>query len=152
MTNTKGTKMGAGKFARDKGQRGERAVIALLQPVVTGVYQGANLPPPILARNSMQSRFGGHDIVGLDWISLEIKNCETLCLPAWWEQTKEQAAAHQHPVLFYKVGNGVWKVRMYGHLAIADGRRVRCPVDISSADFIVWFEHECQSRLSRGGA
>lgn len=140
----------SGKFARDKGQRGERAVIAMLQPVVTAAYQARGLEAPTMARNAMQSRFGGHDVVGLAWLALEIKNQETLHLPAWWEQTKEQATPYQVPVLFYKVGRGAWRVRMYGRLAICDNRRVKCPVDIAVEDFMVWFEYECHARIERG--
>ena len=78
----------SGGFSREKGKRAEREVVKLLQPVVTKVYQEAGKEIPLLERNLMQSHKGGHDIVGLEWMALEVKHHETLQISQWWEQKK----------------------------------------------------------------
>ena len=59
-------------FARDKGQRAERAAVALLQPIVDKVYALAEVPEadwPKLIRNLQQTQSGGFDIAGLEWLA-----------------------------------------------------------------------------------
>lgn len=160
-----------GNMSRDKGQRGEREVCALLQPVVNDVYGRLGVQPvPTLERNLMQSRSGGFDIAGLEWIALEVKRHETLNVQAWWSQTKEQAkttlvyggqkglragTAHvrvqaREPVLLYRQNRGKWNVRMYGRLETSDGHFVKTPVTISLEAFLVWFSKELEARLQKG--
>ena len=138
--------MSSGKFARDKGQRGEREAIAVLQPVVNEVYKAMAKVPPELARNLSQTRNGGFDIEGLEWIALEIKRHETTQLSQWWAQTKSQAGSERVPVLMWRKNGGKWSVRMFGFLD-AGGLRVRCPVDISIDAFLVYFKESLQHRL-----
>jgi hypothetical protein len=131
--------------ARAKGQRGEREVVALLQPVVTKVYHAAGLPAPELERNLMQSRKGGYDIVGLDWFALEVKRHENLGLSGireWWEQCTRQAAEGQEAVLFYRPNRLHWLIKMYGYLCVGPngGYRVRSPVTVDLPTFLMWFE------------
>lgn len=102
----------AGKMSRNKGKRGEREIIALLQPVVSEVYTAHGLEPPVLKRNTMQSDGGGFDIHGLEWCALEVKRQETLCLPAWWRQTLRQAGPGTLPVLAYRQSREPWRVRV----------------------------------------
>lgn len=85
----------SGSFSRDKGQRGEREVIKVLQPTVSRVYIEAGLPVPELARNLSQTREGGFDIQGLEWMALEVKYQETPNLKAWWDQTCRQAGVNE---------------------------------------------------------
>lgn len=80
-----------GAMSRNKGQRGEREVIKLLQPTVTRCYMEKGLDVPSLERNLMQSRAGGFDIVGLEWMALEVKRQEVLNVNLWWKQTCAQA-------------------------------------------------------------
>lgn len=137
-------------FARDKGARGERSAIALLQPVVNACYEKHGLVPPTLARNSLQSRFGGFDIVGVDWLALEIKNQEKENRSVWWEQTKIQAIKAEkslgktyygplEPVLMYKANRVAWRVMMHGYLP-AGSKRLKATVDISADAFLAWFK------------
>jgi hypothetical protein len=131
------------KFGRDKGQRGERLAISVLQPVVTKVYEERGLEVPKLERNLMQTMKGGHDIVGLDWLALEIKFQETLHINAWWSQTLRQAGETRVPVLMYKQSRVKWRVMLVGSLMIGPngvGGRVRAPVDITLEDFLCYFE------------
>lgn len=136
-----------GKFSRDKGQRAERAAIALLQPVVNKVYAMAGREPPELARNLMQSRNGGFDVAGMEWMALEIKHHETLNVPQWWDQTKHQAGQSRIPILMYKKNNVKFRVVMFGYLPAGD-KRVRCPVDITLDAFLAYFEQMVKAQLS----
>lgn len=131
--------MASGSFSRDKGQRAEREVVKMLQPVVTRVYLDAYREVPSLERNLVQSHKGGHDIVGLDWLALEVKHHENPNMNSFWEQCKEQAGATREPVLLYKSNRVKWRVVMFGYVP-AGRKRVRCPVDIGLEAFLVWFE------------
>lgn len=136
----------AGAMSRNKGQRAERDVIKLLQPVVNEVYTAAGIEAPLLERNLMQWSRGGHDIVGLDWIALEVKHHEILSINVWWEQTKKQAGALKIPVLIYKQNRVKWRVVMFGYLPAGE-QRVRCPVDISLETFLVYFKNMLAHQL-----
>lgn len=93
----------SGKFSRDKGKRGEREFAALISEL-TG-YE--------LTRNLNQSRESGHDLNGIEWISLEVKNQNVLKINDWWKQTVEQAkSCNKVPVLAYKIPYSGWRVRM----------------------------------------
>lgn len=147
----------SGSFARDKGQRAERQVVKMLQPVVDWVYGEHGIEAPMLERNLMQSHKGGHDIVGLDWLALEVKHHETLAVEQWWEQTKAQAekagkAAGRmvEPVLLYKQNRTKWRVRLFGVLK-AGRNEVRCPVEVSEEAFLVWFHHSLDHELRNRG-
>jgi hypothetical protein len=126
-------------FARDKGQRGEREVIQLLQPVVIKVHAALGLPPPALERNLMQTNKGGYDIVGLEWMALEVKRQENLNLKIWWDQSMSQTKPGQITVLIYRKNNVRWRVMMNGYLDCGN-KRIKCPVDISLDAFMIWFE------------
>jgi len=104
--------------SRDKGGRGEREVIALLQSIVNRVYQVAGKLPPKLQRNSMQANgLGGCDIVGLPWLAIEVKRCETLLLDQWWQQCISQRQnSSAMPVLVYRQNKQTWRVRLYAGL------------------------------------
>ena len=141
--------------ARAKGQRGEREVVGILQPVVNKVYGAHGMEAPNLERNLMQSARGGYDIIGLEWLALEVKRREQVMasgIMGWWNQTKEQAMANQEPVLFYRHNGVSWNVMMYGYLCVGQngGMRVRGPVVVNLPHFVAWFElriiHELKSR------
>src|SRR5512138_2214874 len=125
-----------GKMARDKGARGEREVIDLLQPIVDTAYRQAGKEPPQLKRTSRtQADGGGCDICGLDWLALEVKRCETLQLDAWWRQCVAQARDGQVPVLLYRQNGGKWHARLYVDL----GRpAITVRADLGLADFCAW--------------
>lgn len=108
-----------GAGVRQKGQRGERAVAALLQVAVEEVYAEhcPHVEPPVVSRNLVQTREGGHDLVGVEWCAIEVKWQETNFQNAWWNQTVEQAAHVSNmfgrdvePVLFYKRNHQPWRV------------------------------------------
>lgn len=103
----------AGKMSRNKGARAEREFIAILQRIVDAVLGDKTFE---LKRNLFQTREGGDDVAGtpeqFDFFSLEIKRQETLCLPAWKRQTKEQAKPHQWAILAYRQNHTSWHIIM----------------------------------------
>lgn len=126
-----------GLTSRNKGKRAEREVVNLLQPVINKVYEEwTDEEPPELQRNLMQSHGGGFDIVGLEWMALEVKHHANLSnINSWWNQTLEQTGEGQEPVLFYRKDRVPWRVRMHGYLS-TDGYATKAVVDISIGDFL----------------
>lgn len=99
-----------GKSSRDKGQRGEREVIAILQTIVNDVCGDK---AATLCRNLVQTRDGGHDILGLSDLKIEVKYQETLHLDEWWSQARSQCHwATDIPILIYRRSRVPWRVRM----------------------------------------
>lgn len=149
-SQSKGVEMSINQ--RSKGQRGEREVISLLQPIVDEVYKSAGKEPPLLQRNLMQSDRGGFDIVGLSWMALEVKRHENITqyhLDQFWEQAKRQAKGEQIPVLLYRKNNVAWRVQMFGYLS-AGKKKVRARVDISIKAFLTFFKTKLVEELSNG--
>jgi hypothetical protein len=145
--------------SRKKGQRGEREVIELLQPIVDKVCQLTSHPRIVLERNLMQASLGGFDITGLDWFGIEVKNCATLSLDKWWEQTCAQARAHAHkrrnlkcePVLFYKIPRRAWRVMLYVYLPTPSSRRhghwTTAQIEVDA--FLAYFNDRLEAELMR---
>lgn len=89
------------EMQRRKGARGERELAGLLRE-----HLGANV-----ARNLMQSREGGGDLLGLANWSVEVKRAARPRLSEWWLQTCQQAeATGQRPALFYRLDRQSWRV------------------------------------------
>lgn len=137
--------------ALNKGKRAEREVISILQPYVDTIYRDAGIHPPKLQRNTIQADDGGCDLVGLEWLSLEVKHQEKLHLNQWWQQTVVQAyrgGKSRVPVLWYKQNNVAWRVRMPG---LAGGERDNswfgCVVDIRVDDFLQYFDAKLRTEI-----
>lgn len=87
--------------SRDKGQRGEREVCALLHEHLGTEFK----------RNLMQTAEGGHDVLGLKGCAIEVKRQEKLQVEKWWKQTVGQASdVGQLPVLFFRRNKESWTV------------------------------------------
>ena|SRR5699024_4734671 len=137
-----------GTTSRNKGKRGERMAIALLQPVVDRVYAEAGMEVPRLQRNTLQSDGGGFDVVGLAWLALEVKNCEVVALDRWWEQTVRQANDAQEPVLLFRRNRQrSWSVCMWGECGVSSRLPQMVRVTISEEDFVAWFEARLRAEL-----
>lgn len=137
-----------GAYSRNKGKRGEREVIDMLQPIVNDVYDAHGLERVVLKRNTLQSDSGGEDVAGLHWLALEVKRHETLHVDKWWEQTLKQAGRDKVPVLLYRQnGKRVFHVCLLGRIG---ARCVR--VTVTQEDFLVWFRMELHEQLSRGNS
>jgi len=127
-----------GTSSQNKGKKGEREVVAILQPLVSQVYIGMGLDAPLLQRNLLQSHRGGCDIVGLEWLALEVKLQEQFAVDAWWQQTLDQCGQRQRPVLFYRKNNVQWKVRCIVTMQ-AGGTWLAMPATLSVPDWLRWF-------------
>lgn len=125
---------------RSKGARGEREVRDILQKTMDEVGKRMNLLfVPEVQRNLMQSMVGGHDLVGVPGLAVEVKFCETLQPEKWWEQCLNQAErVKATPVLIYRRKNAKWRVRMWARLS--DVGDFQAPVEISLDHFLRWFE------------
>jgi hypothetical protein len=130
--------------SRSKGISGEREIIDHLQPVVNELFQVFGREPPRLQRNTLQSDVGGCDIVGLDWLSMEVKFYKELIpsnIAKWWEQTLRQAGP-KVPILFYRKNRGDWHVRMEGVLVCCGLRgSVSAVVTVDIETFGRWFRN-----------
>lgn len=139
----------SGLMSRNKGKRGEREIVDLLQPVVNEVYELYELPPVKLKRNTLQSDSGGSDIAGLPWLAIEVKyHSKTINLSPWWAQTVAQAEQGQEPVLFYRRNHIAWRVKMFGMLGRAGCCRT-VPVIVEVPDFLAWFRARLSQELER---
>lgn len=127
---------------RNKGHDGEREVVKLLQPIVELI-----LGEKKLQRNLTQTRQGGHDICGLDFLAIEVKRCETLEVDKWWRQTLKQAeqADGAIPVLIYRRNREKWNVVMFGRVGT-----MLCRVQIDMSTFGLWLCEELKDRVRRG--
>lgn len=123
-----------GLTSRNKGKRGEREVVQLLQAVIDAIQTPSEKPR--LQRNTLQSDGGGMDIVGLEGFALEVKYQETLNLEAWWRQTVDQAKGRLVPVLVYRKSRTPWRVRTYGVLPTGGGYGLKTVVDVSMEAFL----------------
>lgn len=132
--------------SRAKGQRGEREVIDLLQPIVDEVTYDLGRKSMLLQRNTIQSDRGGYDIVGLPWFAPEVKWCEVKNVKLWWEQARKQAKEGQIPVLFYKSNHEPWRVVSYGGLG-CDGAWIETTVEVDMHRFMIWFRLKLKAEL-----
>lgn len=125
--------------SRSKGQRGEREVRDFLQKVVDEVaFEKKMLFAPEVKRNLMQSMEGGHDLVGIPGIAVEVKFCENPQVDKWWEQTLKQASrANSIPVLIYRKTRNPWQVVLFVSIPCGD-EHIGCRATISLSAFLDW--------------
>ena len=137
----------SGKMAKNKGANAEREVAKILQPIIDEVYESVGLESPTMKRNLEQTRGGGYDLVGIDWMALEIKRQENLSIESWWKQTIKQTLPGQVPVLMYRQNNKKWKVLMMGAIRSSKTSAVSMRVEISLNDFLRWFTTRAMNEL-----
>lgn len=139
---------------RTKGQRGEREAAALVESWGKPITDSLGMPPVELTRNLAQSQDGGYDLVGLDWLALEVKRHEsTAQLSQWWKQAVRQAKAGQIPLLMYRQNRTPWKFRVrltaahYSPCGLASGT---CTIvaDLAEGEAKTWFQHELWVRMN----
>lgn len=121
---------------RNKGANGERAVkdrfIQAMRWIELGYMPRGEPPSEAVKRNSTQSDRGGHDLIGVPGLSIEVKRQEALSLGSWWDQCRRQAKASGGlPVLVWRQNNQPWRVRTWAGLF---GRWT--VVDCSFEDFV----------------
>lgn len=137
----------SGKMAKNKGANAEREVAKILQPIIDEVYESVGLESPTMKRNLEQTRGGGYDLVGIDWMALEIKRQENLSIESWWKQTIKQTLPGQVPVLMYRQNNKKWRVVMLGAIRSSKTSAVSMRVEISLNDFLRWFTTRAMNEL-----
>ena len=131
-----------------KGKRAEREIIRLLQPIVERVYADLGYEDiPLLQRNTLQSHRGGYDIIGLEWLAIEVKHQEQLSVNTWWKQTLRQAAAGQMPTLFYRKNNVKWQVVIRTQVFVGNGF-VPIRSTVSMEDYMIYFERRLRWEVS----
>lgn len=85
-------------FSRDKGKRGELDVARAISEL-TGWE----------VKRRVRQHDGDSDLEGVPGWTVEVKNCATLSIPAWWRQAVAQAGEASLPVLFYKIPRKGWR-------------------------------------------
>ncbi len=137
------------KMGLMKGKRGEREVVKLLQPIIDRVYSEFGIEDiPSLQRNTLQSDKGGYDLVGLDWIAIEVKHQEQFNINGWWKQTVAQAKKGQQPTLFYRKNFVAFNVVImtYTDLGMGCGR-IRSTVSLD--DYLNYFERRLRHEIAK---
>ena len=119
-----------GRRSRRKGADGEREFFALsneLSKDVSWPYRNKAglifMRHPAPRANEGQS--DNHDELGVLPVSIEVKRCEKLSLPAWIEQAKAQAREHQVPIVAYRQNSTDWTV-----LAVMD--------QVEWKEYLIW--------------
>ena len=138
----------AGRMSRNKGARGEREVIALLQPIVDRVCTDCGHPRFVLRRNADQ-RYAAkqYDVIGLPWIALEVKRVENLSgRGSWWKQVLEATLEFQTPVLAYRKNHAPWTFRL--RVPVRCGlKHLVLTTEMAEREFLFWFEHMLITRI-----
>ncbi len=133
----------------DKGRAAEREVVNMLQEILDYCWGTVKLEAPRLQRRGLG--FAGQDIIGLEWLAIEVKFHKQPQVETWWKQCVEQAkrinGGMAEAVLAYKTNHKPWRVRMMGRLG-ADGRRYAV-VDISWDDFGWWFHDKVMKEVDK---
>ncbi len=127
--------------SRTKGASGERELICILQETIDRVGIVAKLE-----RNLEQTRYGGADMVGLSWLSGEVKRCEVLQLNKWWNKLVGITKEGQVPAIFYRRNKEQWKVHTRVRMKTVDGKMVLMVGSVDIDDWLVWFENELRGR------
>lgn len=91
----------SGRGSRLKGAAAERECFGLFNHL---------LGRDDFRRNISQTRAGGCDNEGHLKVAVEVKRQETLALPAWIRQAREQAAPDQVPVLAWRQSRTPWQI------------------------------------------
>lgn len=129
----------SGRFSKSKGKRAEREAVKLLQPRVERLYASLGVSAPQLERNLLQANKGGYDLLGLDWLAVEIKRQETVQLKTWWAQTVQQAAGTREAVLLYKTNRSPWRALVQNYLVVG-ALHLPAVVELDETTFLDWFD------------
>lgn len=130
-----------GKMARDKGARGEREVKDLYNALFERI--GYNVA---MQRNSSgQADGGGYDLVGLQYLAIEVKWQETNYSKAWWSQCIAQCKEGQIPVLWYRRSRMPWRIRQWGLALPAQNGSTTVQIELSVEDHLRWLEEKIRS-------
>jgi hypothetical protein len=111
-----------GLHSRNKGKQGERDVRDLFRKVLFEYMDDVT----VIRRNHQQAEIGGADLVGLPYLSVEVKRVKRIVwgkgLMDWWVQCVIQADEDsrlnketRHPCLVFRQDQGKWLVMFAAH-------------------------------------
>lgn len=138
---------GAGR--RQKGHNGEREVVRWLTELAEPVCVALGRAVPVFERNIGQSRDGGYDVKGLDWLGIEVKRVETDFQMQWWLQVLRSIEETQMPLLLYRKNRAPWRAMVRIPTQIGD-RLISFDATLDTVQFTAWFRWQLYSRLSCG--
>lgn len=131
-----------GNKIRNKGINGEREIILMLQIIVDNEYFNyPNLMAPKLERNQNQSVSGGYDLVGLNWVGIEVKRCEKIEIKKWFNQVTKACKKKEVPIILFRQNFKHWRVIGKSH--------ENKPVEILLANFLDWFRLRIRNQIFR---
>mgnify|MGYP002798740963 FL=1 len=87
--------------SRNKGKKGERELANILKDYGYDCRRG-----------QQYNGLDGEDVVGLDYIHIEVKRVQALNLDEAMEQAKKDSKDNQMPAVFHRKNNKKWKVTM----------------------------------------
>lgn len=87
--------------SRDKGAKGEREISRLIRERGYDVRRG-----------QQYSGLEGEDVVGLDYIHIEVKRVEQLNIDKAMEQATRDSKSNQIPAVFHRKNHKKWKVTL----------------------------------------
>jgi hypothetical protein len=141
----------AGASSKNKGANAEREAADVIETWLREVYLSCGVEPPKLKRNLEQVRIGGSDLIGVDWMALEIKRREQLQLSTWWKQTVRQAMQGQTPILMWRQNRCPWAFRIrvtaYHGTPATGGRLQYYDADLSLDEGKRWLQSEAWGKL-----
>lgn len=137
-----------------KGKSGEREAAIILTGIIAPVYRHLDVPLPELKRNLTQARSGGYDLVGLEWLALEVKRRESNEIGTWWSQAIAQAGENQEPVLMWRQSRKPWRFRVLARVEIGNGSingffTQKLPLDMEMEAFALWLQRQVYCRLKK---
>ncbi|WBF19229.1 hypothetical protein [Halomonas elongata] len=125
------------KASREKGRKAEGEVARLL-----GEHLGLTLK-----RRLGQYQAGGHDLDGWDGVCVEVKRHKRATqgdVATWWQQTLEQCAGSETPVLAYRADLQQWRFVIR---PIDWGGAVAEPAEVDIDGLCAWVRHGQQLKL-----
>lgn len=137
---------GAGR--RQKGHNGEREVVRWLTELAAPVCHTVGSPVPLFERNINQSRDGGYDVKGLEWLAVEVKRVETEFQPKWWLQVIKSKEDRQLACLLFRRNRMRWRAMVQIPTEIG-GRLITFDATLDQVQFEAWFRWQLFSRLSQ---
>lgn len=136
-----------GEGRRQKGHNGEREVVRWLTELAGPVCVTVGSEVPVFERNITQSRDGGYDVKGLEWLAVEVKRVETEFQRKWWLQLMKSKEEAQVPLLLFRRNRRPWRAMVQIPTSIG-GRLIQFDAVLEQAQFEAWFRWQLWSRLT----
>jgi hypothetical protein len=130
-----------GLHSRNKGKAGEREVRDLFRKVFRYVLRDVS----VIRRNHQQAEIGGADLVGVPFMSVEVKRVKQITwgkgLMDWWEQCVVQADTDGlKPCLVFRQDHGKWLVMVGAYPEALDKWTPSYPMIMQWDQFEHWLQ------------